>query len=128
MSKALSLDLRTRVLGAVASGASHRAAAARFGVSAASVSRWRALERTQGDARPGPLGGDRRSRRVEAQCGLILRLVEETRDITIEELRQTLAEHGHRFGYGTIRRFLARHRITRKKRRRTPASRTARTS
>ena len=53
MSKALSLDLRTRVLAAVAEGASHRAVAARFGVSAASVSRWRTLERTQGDARPG---------------------------------------------------------------------------
>lgn len=54
MSKALSLDLRARVLKAVADGASHREAAARFGVSAASVSRWRSLERRQGDARPGP--------------------------------------------------------------------------
>ena len=96
MSKALSLDLRTRVLAAVADGASHRAAAARFGVSAASLSRWRALERTQGDARPGPLGGDRRSGRVE-------------------ELRRALAGHGHLFGYGTLQRFFARHRITRKK-------------
>jgi transposase len=128
MSKALSLDLRTRVLAAVAEGASHRVAAVRFGVSAASVSRWRALERVQGDARPGPLGGDRRSGRVEAQAGLILRLLEDTPDITVEGLRRTLAGHGHRFGYGTIRRFFARHRITRKKRRRTPASRTGRTS
>ena len=39
MSKALSLDLRIRVLEAVAEGLSHRAAGARFGVSAASVSR-----------------------------------------------------------------------------------------
>ena len=70
MSKALPLDLRSRVLRAVADGASHRQAAARFGVSAARVSRWRALERSQGDARPGPLGGDRRSARVEAQGGL----------------------------------------------------------
>jgi transposase len=53
MSKTLSLDLRTRVLAAVGEGASHRVAAARFGVSPASVSRWRALEKTQGDARPG---------------------------------------------------------------------------
>ncbi len=128
MSKALSLDLRTRVLAAVAEGASHRVAAARFGVSAASVSRWRNLERTQGDARPGPLGGDRRSGRVEAQAGLIQRLLHETPDITVEELRRALAEQGHRFGYGTIRRFFARHRITRKKRPRTPASRTDRMS
>lgn len=101
------------MLPAVAEGASHRAAATRLGVSAASVSRWRALERTQGNARPGPLGGDRRSGRVEAQAGLILRLLEETPDITVEELRRALAGHGHLFGYGTIQRFFARHRITR---------------
>lgn len=128
MSKALSLDLRTRVLGAVAEGASHRVAAARFGVSAASVSRWRSLEREQGDARPGPLGGDRRSGRIEAQAALILSILEETPDITIDELRRTLDEDGHRFGYGTIRRFFARHGITRKKRPPTPRSRTAPTS
>ena len=56
MSKALSVDLRARVLGAVAQGASHREAAARFGASAASVSRWRRLEREQGALRPAPLG------------------------------------------------------------------------
>jgi hypothetical protein len=39
MSKALSVDLRTRVLAAVAAGATHRDAGARFGVSPASVIR-----------------------------------------------------------------------------------------
>ncbi|MBL7373489.1 IS630 family transposase, partial [Escherichia coli] len=39
MSTPLSLDLRVRVLAAVASGLSHRQAGERFGVSAASVSR-----------------------------------------------------------------------------------------
>ena len=63
MSRALSVDLRVRVLGAVSAGATHREAADRFGVSAASVSRWRKLEREQGDPRPGRLGGDRRSLR-----------------------------------------------------------------
>ncbi len=128
MVKALSIDLRIRVLAAVAAGASHRAAATRFGVSAASVSRWRALERKQGDARPGPLGGDRRSGRIEAQAPLILGLLAETPDITVEELRTALGARGHAFGYGTLQRFFARHRITRKKRPRTPASRIARTS
>ncbi len=61
MSKALSVDLRIRVLAAVAEDQTHRQADKRFGVSAASVSRWRKLERDQGDAQPGPLGGDRRS-------------------------------------------------------------------
>jgi transposase len=128
MSKALSVDLRTRVLAAVAAGATHREAASRFGVSAASVSRWRSLEREKGDVRPGPLGGDRRSGRIEAQAGLILALVADTPDITVEELRAALGERGHAFGYGTLQRFFARHRITRKKRLRTPANRTARTS
>ena len=128
MSKALSLDLRIRVLAAVAAGASHREAAARFGVSAASVSRWRALVQTQGDARPGPLGGDRRSGRVEGQAELILRRLGETPDATIEELRAVLAEHGQNFGYGTLRRFFQRRGITRKKRPPMRPNRTARTS
>jgi len=128
MPKALSFDLRIRVVAAVAQGLSHRQAGERFGVSAASVSRWRTLEREQGEARARSQGGDRRSGRVEAHKDMILALVEETPDIAIEELRQTLAEKGVAFGYSTIRRFFARHAITRKKRRRTRLSRTAPTS
>src|SRR4051795_8601503 len=78
MSKALSLDLRTRVLAAIAGGVSCRQAAQRFGVSASSAIRWRSLERRQGDARPKALGGERRSGRIEARAGLILGLVDET--------------------------------------------------
>jgi transposase len=128
MSKALSLDLRTRVLAAVAAGASHRAAGARFGVRAARVCGWGAGERTPGNARPGPLGGDRRSGRVEAQGLLIRQLLDETPHLTIEELRRALGEQGHWFGYGTIQRFFRRRGITLKKRRGTRASRTAPTS
>ena len=68
MSKSLSLDLRIRVLKAVAGGMSCRQAAERFGVSAASAIRWRSLERSFGDARPKALGGDRRSGRIEAHA------------------------------------------------------------
>jgi len=52
MSKALSLDLRTRVLAAIAGGLSWRQAAQRFGVSTESAIRWRARERAHGHARP----------------------------------------------------------------------------
>jgi transposase len=128
MVKALSFDLRVRVLRAVSEGASHRAVAERFGVSAASVSRWRALARRQGEPHPGPLGGDRRSARIEAQGGLIRELLEGTPDITTEELRAALAERGHAFGYGTLQRFFRRHGLTRKKRPGTRPSRTAPTS
>jgi transposase len=127
MSKALSVDLRVRVLAAVSEGVTHRQAAARFGVSAASVSRWRELTRIQGDARPGPLGGDRRSGRIEAQAGLILQLLDEVPDATVEELRRALGERGQWFGYGTLQRFFRRHRITRKKRPPMPPSRIGRT-
>lgn len=126
MSKALSQDLRHRVMAAVRDeGLSHRAAAARFRVSAASVSRWRTLERQTGELRPGPLGGDRRSGAIEAHAGPILRTFEARRDMTIEELRNELAGQGLRFGYGTLWRFFARRKLTRKKRRRTLPSRTA---
>jgi transposase len=74
MSKALSVDLRERVVAAIAAGASCRAAAARFGVSAASAIRWRALERATGSVAPKALGGDRRSERTEAHAPLILDL------------------------------------------------------
>ena len=128
MSKALSLDLRSRVLAAVAGGVSCRQAAQRFGVSASSAIRWRALERTQGDAKPKALGGDRRSGRIEAHAALILELVEERPDITLAELRAALAEKGLGVGIATLWRFFARRRITLKKRRRTRPSRTAPTS
>jgi transposase len=125
MSRALSLDLRTRVLAAVAGGLTHRAAGERFGVSAASVSRWRGLERIQGHARPKALGGDRRSGRVDACKDLILSALAETPDITIEEMGRALADRGHVFGFGTIQRFFERHKITRKKRPRMRANKTA---
>lgn len=124
MSKALSVDLRTRVLAAVAAGASHRVVAERFGVSAASVSRWRSLLRRQGDPRPGRLGGDRRSARIEAHAVTILDVLEATPDITIQELRRYLSGMGLAFGYGTIQRLLIRHDMTRKKRLLMPPNRT----
>lgn len=128
MSKALSMDLRVRALAAVSQGLSHRAAAERFGVSAASISRWRKREREQGDARPGALGGDRRSARIDAHKSVILEALGPDKDATIEEVRQSLAKQGLFFGFGTIQRFFVRHKITRKKRQRMLASKTVPTS
>ena len=125
MSKALSVDLRVRVLAAVAAGATHREAADRFGVSAASVSRWRsgnanrAIRARRRWAATGARTGSRLIMRPSWQRS------DRNRDATIEEVRASLAEQGLVFGFGTIQRFFARHAITRKKRPRTPASRTA---
>ena len=128
MSIPLSLDLRVRVLAAVSGGLSHRQAGARFGVSAASVSRWRALEREQGEAKPKPMGGDQRSHTIEAHGALILSLIEATPDITLQEIRAALADGGVAVGYGGLWRFFARRGITLKKRRRTRPSRRGPTS
>ena len=128
MSKALSVDLRERVVAAVAAGASCRAAAARFGVSASSAIRWAAMAREVGSVTPGRLGGDRRSSRIEAHAALILDIVDQKSDVTLQEIRAALAELGVSAGIGTLWRFFDRRRMTWKKRRRTPPSRTARTS
>lgn len=123
MSKALSVDLR--VLAAVARGLTHRQAGERFGVSAASVSRWRKLEREQGDARPGPLGGDRRSHGLERHGATILDCVAANREITLGELRTALEAKGVNASIAGLWRFLDRHKITLKKSRRMRANRTA---
>jgi transposase len=124
MSKALSVDLRCRVLAAIGGGMSCRQARLRFGVSASSAIRWRVLERVQGNAPPKALGGDCRSGRIEAHAAVILALLEATPDITLAELKAQLAEKRIDVGIGTLWRFFDRRRITLKKRRRTRSSRT----
>jgi transposase len=128
MSKALSVDLRERVVAAVAAGASCRAAAVRFGVSASSAIRWATMARGAGSVMPGPLGGDRRSARIEAHAAVILQLVDQTCDITLKEIRGELAKAGVSVGIGTLWRFFDRRRMTWKKSRPMPPSRTALTS
>ena len=116
MSKALSIDLRERVLKVVSAGATHREAAERFGVSAASVSRWRSRQRDQGDPRPKALGGDRKSGRIDAYKQKIVDALGPEADRTIEEVRQLLRDQGLLFSFGALQRFFVRHAITRKKR------------
>jgi transposase len=128
MAKALSIDLRERVLKAVDGGLSCRQAADRFGVSASSAIRWHDRRRKGGDFGPKPLGGDRRSGRIEAYAALILSLIDEKPDMTLAELQARLAEKRIGVGIGTLWRFFKRRGITRKKRRRMLPSRTGRIS
>ena len=126
MAKYLSEDLRVRVIEAVRAGASRRQAAARFGVSVSSAIRWVAEWRTSGRTAPRVQGGDRRSDRVEAEAGFLLERVPETPDVTLAELREALwCERGLRVAVSTLWRFFDRRRITLKKRRRMPPSRSA---
>jgi transposase len=128
MSKALSVDLRERVVAAIAAGASCRAAASRFGVSVSSAIRWWSLKRSAGSVASGPLGGDRRSARIEAHASLILGLVERAPDMTLTEMRAELAAAGVPAGIASLWRFFERRRIRLKKSRRTPPNRTVQTS
>lgn len=128
MAKALSMDLRCRVIGAIAEGISCRQAAARFGISASTAIRWQAQQRAQGHVRPRLQGGDRRSGRVEAHAAMILGLLEEKPDTALQEMRSALSERGLSIGYGALWRFFHRHQITRKKRPHTPPSRIVRMS
>ena len=108
------MDLRRRVLAAIAEGVSGRSAGRRFGVSAPSVSRWRALERALGDATPKPIGGDHRSHRTEAHAAAIFSALEAAPDLTLEELREKLAQqrvfvsHGALWGFSIATRSRAK--------------------
>jgi len=127
MARALSCDLRQRVVEAIKHGLSRRQAAERFGVSASSAIRWAALERSTGEVTPKAQGGDRRSERIEVQADFILGELAKAPDITLGELQAKLDERGVSVGIGTLWRFFQRHRITRKKRPRMRPSRSART-
>ena len=113
---ALSMDIRKKVIKAIESGMSRRKAAARFDIGPATAVRSAKRVEITGDAAPAKMGGDRRSRRIEAHADFILAQIAAQPDMTIMELREKIRErHGLGFGYGTVWRFLARHRITRKK-------------
>lgn len=122
MAKALSVDLRERVIAAVESGVSVRQAALRFEVSPSSVSRWRGKLVQEGEITLKCQGGDRRSGRIEAYAELILNAVTAAPDITLAELQAMLKDEGLTAGIGSIWRFFDRRKITLKKRPRTPRS------
>lgn len=116
MARPYSLDLRERVVGAIEGGMSRREAADVFGVSPSTAVKWMRRHRDSGSAAAGAMGGDRRSRLGGARLFVEERLAAEN-DMTIEELRAALREHGFVVGYGTVWRFLTKEKITLKKNR-----------
>jgi transposase len=127
MPRALSLDLRERVLAAIAAGTSCRQAAGRFGVGPATAVRWQARFRAEGAVAAKPMGGDQCSARIEAHAAAILRASAAQPQAYLRELRDRLREQGIHTSTSGLHRFFVRHGITRKKGRSTPASRTVRT-
>ena len=116
MTKALSTDLRQRLVCAVDGGMTRRAAAERFGVAASTAVRWVDQWHQTGSVQPRPQGGDKRSHRIEVHADEILALIDETSDMTLAEIVAHLeSSHGLRVAQSTVWRFFERRGITLKK-------------
>lgn len=96
-------------------GAPCRQAAERFGVGIATAIRWQARFRAEGVVASRPMGGDQRSRNVEAHAAVILQACEAEPQADLRELRDSLREKGVNTSTGGLHRFFARHGISRKK-------------
>jgi transposase len=89
MARALSEDLRSRVLKASDEGMSARQAAARFGVGISSAIRWIARAKI-GERSPRPQGW-RRASSLDAHEAFIVGMIEERKAITLNEMVERLA-------------------------------------
>ncbi|OUI79686.1 transposase [Acetobacter tropicalis] len=89
MARALSDDLRERVLEAGAAGASARSIAARFGVGISTAIRWLRRERESGERTPRRQGKPRGSR-LDAHEAFIAGMIEAQKDITLHEMMARL--------------------------------------
>ena len=99
MARALSQDLRDRVVAAIDEGLSCRAAAARFGIGVATAVRWRQLALRHGRAVAGKPSGDRRSAKMDQHAEFILGLMAERGDITLAEMQIAMEERGSAVGW-----------------------------
>ena len=101
MARAYSLDLRERVVSAVAAGASCRNVAATFKVSVASVVKWSQRFRATGSAAARPMGGNRPYALRGERDWLLGRLAEKP-DLTLRALVAELAERGVKVSYYAV--------------------------
>jgi transposase len=102
MARPYSLDLRERVVAAVAAGKSCREVAATYKVSVASVVKWSQRHRKTGSAAAKRMGGNRpRSVADEERGWLLARLAAEP-DLTLRALVVELGERGVVTSYGSV--------------------------
>jgi len=126
MARALSLDLRRRVVEAIESGLSTREAARRFSIGIATAGDWHRLWRRTGDVKPGRQGQPPNSK-LDAHEDFILGLIAMTKDIALAEIAELLAEERRVSACpATIWYFLDKRGFTYKKRQHMRASRAAR--
>jgi transposase len=123
MPGAYSVDLRVRVVEAVEAGASRREAAERFEISASTAIRWMERREQTGSAAAKPTGGS--CSPLEKHADRLLALIAEQPDLTLEEVVAAMGRQGIDGSRTAVWRFFERHNISFKKRRCTPASKTA---
>ena len=126
MARAYSLDLRERVVAAVAAGESCRKVAATFKVSVASVVKWSQRFRATGSPAARPMGGNRPYALAGERDWLLKRLSLQP-DVTLRALLAELAARGIKVSYYAVWHFFEHEGISFKKAC-TPASRIGRTS
>ena len=101
MAKALSEDIRSRVLKASDAGMSARKAASRFGIGVSSAIRWIARAKL-GETTPRPQGR-RRGSSLDAHEVFIVGMIEARKDITLNEMVERLAaERSMRIGRSAL--------------------------
>ena len=102
-----SLDLRERVVAAVSSGMSRRAAAERYQVSIATAIRWTARAKRTGSPAALPMGGKKPFKLAEHGQWIRARLAEKP-DMTRRELLAEPRDRKVEIGYDGAWHFLAR--------------------
>lgn len=129
MARALSLDLRKRVIDAIVDGLSSREAARRFAIGVSTAGAWHRAWRATGSLAPGRQGHPKVSK-LDPHEAFILSLVDTgDRDITLAEIADRLeTERGVRTCAATVLTFFKKRGITFKKRRRMRRSSSARMS
>jgi transposase len=113
MPKPYSGDLRARVIDDVASGASRREAAERFGISPSVVVLWAQRWTATGSVAARPSGGS--TSPLERHAEFLLALIAEQPDLTLNEIVAVLAKRRIRCSRSAVWRFFARRDITYKK-------------
>ena len=116
MPRAYSGDLRVRVIGAVEGGLSARGAARRLAVGESTATAWVGRWRRTGSSEAKSQKGRSRSP-LAAQTSWLLALITQQADLTLEEIRERLAERGVQVAVSSIWRFYDRHGISFKKNR-----------
>jgi transposase len=114
MVRALSNDLRERVVAAAFAGERCRAVAARFGVAVSSVVKWSQRRRMTGSVAPAKMGG-RRKRVLEPHRAFIVERIAQTSHLTLHGLKDELAARGVHVSHNTVWLFLRREGLSFKK-------------